>query len=88
MTFDAQALHRAPDAQIVLLGQDLGRGHHGGLMAVADGDQERGHRHNRLARADVALHQPVHGPDRLHVLRHLADDAGLGAGQGVRQDGF
>ena len=49
------------DAEEVLLGQDLGGGHEGALMAPLDGHQQGGHRHHRLARTDVALQQPVHG---------------------------
>ena len=45
----------------VLLGQHLGGGHQRALVAALHRHQHGGHRHHRLARADVALEQPVHG---------------------------
>ena len=44
----------------VLLGQHLGRHHQRALVPALDGRQQCGHRHHRLARADVALEQAVH----------------------------
>ena len=51
-------------AAIVLLGQDLGRGHQGALVAVRGGGQQRGRGNHGLARADIALQQAAHGPAR------------------------
>ena len=42
------------------------------LMAALHRRQERGHRHHRLARADVTLEQAVHGEGA----RHVGDDDG------------
>ena len=46
----------------VLLGQNLCGSHHGALPAGADGQPGAAGGHRRLARAHVALDQPVHGP--------------------------
>ena len=51
----------------VLLGQHLGRHHQGALVAALHGGEQRGQRHHRLARADVALQQSVHRERSGHV---------------------
>ena len=57
---DASLREQATDVAIMLIGQDLRRRHQGGLVAVVHGDEQSQQRHDRLARADVALEQPVH----------------------------
>ena len=69
----------------MLLGQDLRRGHQRRLETRLHRQQHRRERHERLARADVALQQPVHGPGRGEVGADLADGAALRAGERERQ---
>ena len=59
----------------VLAREDLGRGHHHALPARLDRDQQRHERDQRLARADIALQQPVHPLRRGHVGGDLGDRA-------------
>ena len=47
------------DRREVLLGERLGRGHQGPLKALLDGPQQRVHRHDGLARPDLAHQQPL-----------------------------
>ena len=65
----------------VLLGQHLGRHHERPLVPAADGGQERGHGHHRLARADVALQETVHGERP----GQLGEDGGQGPPLGPGQ---
>ena len=69
----------------VLLGEDLGRGHHGRLVAILHGRQHRAQPHQGLARADVALDEAVHNLGTLHLHGDLGDDPALGARWGKRQ---
>ncbi len=82
---EPRRLEQAPDVDVVLLGEDFGRRHERDLEAVLHRDQGGHERDDRLARADVALEQPVH---RLRAF-HVADDFGnhllLIAGQLERQ---
>ena len=57
---DAQTrvLGERRDAGEMLAGQDLGRGHQGRLGPGLGGGRGREQRHDRLARADIALQQP------------------------------
>ena len=55
----------------MLGGEDLRRRHHGPLPAILDGLDEREHSDDRLARADVALHEAVHRHRPLHVAADL-----------------
>ena len=48
-------------AQVVLLGEDLGGRHHGPLVAPLHPGEQGGHGHRRLARPHLALQQAVHG---------------------------
>jgi hypothetical protein len=64
----------------VLAGENLGRGHHHALPARLDRREQRQKRHQRLARAHVALQQAVHPLGRGHVRSDLFDRAGLRAG--------
>ena len=58
---------------VVLEGEDGGRGEHGDLLVVADGLECRAHRDFRLAVADVAAEQAVHGLGRFHVASDVGD---------------
>ena len=55
-----QRLQPADQLAEVLLGQDFGRRHQRALPAGVDGDRRRQRRDHGLARADIALQQPVH----------------------------
>lgn len=50
------------DRAVVLRRQDLGGGQQGGLTARVDGGEHGPQRDDRLARADLALQEPVHRP--------------------------
>ena len=63
----------------MLLGEDLGRRHQRTLVAALDRGQQGGDGDDRLAGADVALQQAVHGVRRREVGIDLADHPGLGA---------
>jgi hypothetical protein len=67
--------HEGPDGREVLLGQHLGRRHERALVAALHRGQERGHRHHRLAGADVALQQAVHRDGSGEVGVDLGEDA-------------
>jgi hypothetical protein len=82
-----EGCQQAGDGAMVLLGEDLGRGHQGRLVAVADGDEGGRGRDHRLARADVALQQPAHRQGAGHIARDLADHAALGCRELERQQG-
>ena len=62
----------------------VGRHHHA-LPARLDRDQQRQKRHQRLARPDIALQQPVHPQGLRHVGGNLGDGAGLRAGRRIGQ---
>ena len=57
----------------VLVGEDRRRRQHGDLLAVEDRLERRAHGDLRLAVADVAAQQPVHGLGRLHVALDVGD---------------
>jgi hypothetical protein len=69
----------------VLRGEHLGGREHRGLPAGVDRLQHRPQRDQRLARADVALHQAVHRVAPRQVGRHLLADLALALGERVRQ---
>src|SRR5690606_38857542 len=50
----------ARERAVVLLGKDFRGRHERGLVARPDRGQHRSERHDRLARADVALEEPEH----------------------------
>ena len=59
----------------VLLGEDRGRHQHGDLLAAEHGDPGGAHRDLRLAVADVAADEAVHGLLAPEVGEHLVDGA-------------
>ena len=61
----------------MLRGEHLGGGHERALVPALHGDEQRAERHERLARADVALQQAVHGLRGAQVVRDLFDHAAL-----------
>ncbi len=63
------------------------RHHHGHLLAVHGGDEGGAQGHFRLAEADVAAHQAVHGPAGAQVLDGVLDGAGLVLGLGKGEAG-
>ena len=65
----------------VLFGQHLGRHHQRALVPALHGGEQRGQRHDGLARAHVALEQAVHR----ERARHVGHDDGEGAALGRRQ---
>ncbi len=67
---EARVFQQPPDGDEVLLGEDFRRRHERHLETVLHRDERRHQRDDRLARADVALQEPVH---RLRPL-HVADD--------------
>ncbi len=84
------ARHRQPfeqphRAEVVLLGEHLGRRHERALVAALHRDEQRGERDDGLARTDVALQQAVHRRARRHVVRDLGDRPLLVAGERERQ---
>ena len=70
-------LQQPRDVHEMLLRQDLGRRHERHLQAVLHRDQRRQQRDDRLARADVALQQPVHRMRALQVLDDLLERLSL-----------
>ena len=58
---------------VVLEGEDRGGREHGDLLVVADGLECRAHGDFRLAVADVAAEQAVHGLGRFHVAHDVGD---------------
>ena len=73
----ADRLEQPTHAARVLLGQQLGRRHDGGLQLVLHREQRGEQRDDRLAAADVALQQAVHAAVAAHVGHDLARGAGL-----------
>ena len=80
-----QALEQRPDPEMVLLGQHLGRRHEGPLESTLNPGEQRGHRHDGLAAAHVALQQAVHGVGAGQIALDLVDCPLLGRGQRERQ---
>ncbi len=64
----------------MLLGQDLRRRHHRGLVPVFHRDDGGLGRHDRLARTHVSLQQPPHGMGRTEIGRYLPERPLLGLG--------
>ena len=82
---DAQRFEQASEGAEVLLGQDLRRRHHRGLVARLDRGEHGERGHDRLAGTDVTLEQPVHRKGRGHILSDLIPDPLLRRGQRERQ---
>ena len=84
---DAEArLRQQPrDVAVVLRREDLGRRHERHLQPVLHRDDRREQRDDRLARADVALQQPVHRLRPQHVVDDLLDRLPLPGRQLERQ---
>jgi len=64
---------------VMLRRQDLRGRHETGLVTVLHGHERCDHGNDGLAAADIALHQPVHGPVTGHVLLDLGDHPFLAA---------
>ena len=82
-----QVAEQGPHRREVLFGQHLGRHHEGALVPALHGGQQRGQRHHRLARADVALQQAVHREGPGHVGHDDGQGAALRLGELVGQAG-
>ena len=82
---DAQLVQHGRERLRVLRREDFSRRHEGRLPAVLRGQRTQSGRHDRLARADIALHQPVHRPSGGTVCRDFHDRATLCAGRLERQ---
>jgi len=82
---DTESSQHPPEAQVMLLGQHLGRSHEGALGSGLDGSQHRRHRDHRLARPHVTLQQAVHRLGCSQVLRDLVDGLALSLGELERQ---
>ena len=65
----AELLHR----EKVLFGERLGRRHEGAAVSRLDRAQKRVQRHHGLARADVALEEPLHRGRTAQVRVDLGD---------------
>jgi hypothetical protein len=79
-----RAEHRG-DRSVVLLGQDFGRGQQRGLPARVDHLEHGPDRDHRLARADLALQQPVHRVGAGQVVRDGLAHCHLAGGESKGQ---
>ena len=84
---DAEGLQELAEGHQVLLGQDLGRRHHRRLVPRLHGGEDGERRDDRLAGADVALEEPVHGARRGHVAADLVPHPLLRCRERIRQRG-
>ena len=85
---DAAAVaEQAPEIPEMLLGEELGRRHEGGLQAALGREQQADRRDDRLAAADVALQQAEHRLRALQVVDDLLHHPLLRSGEGERQHG-
>ena len=80
--FDSGRFEKRADHRCVLAREDLGRRHDGGLRARLGAARGGQRRHERLARADIAVQQAHHALGRGHVRAHRLEGAGLRAGGG------
>ena len=78
-------IEQSSNALMVLLGEHLSRRHERPLMPSLDRDEERRHRDNGLARADIALEESVHRMSRGEVGVDLAQRSALRPGERERQ---
>ena len=67
----------------MLATKQRGGGDHRDLLAVHGDDEGGAQRNLGLAEADIAAHQPVHGPARAKVAQDLLDRLGLVVGLGI-----
>ena len=81
----AERLEELAEGHEVLFGQDLGGGHDRRLVARLDRGQDGERGHDRLARSDIALKEPMHRVRRRHVASDLVPDPLLGARELPRQ---
>ncbi len=65
----------------MLLGEDLGGGHEGGIDAGIDGEEHGGDGDEGFSGADVALEEAVHGAGAAHVGDDFLDGAFLCVGE-------
>ena len=77
---DRERREAAHGCQVMLLRQNGRRDQDCHLLAVQDALHGRAQRDLRLAEADVAAEQPVHGRGRLHIALDLVDAAQLVVG--------
>ena len=82
---DAQLIQHGCKRLRVLRSEDFGRRHESRLPAVLRGQRTQSGRYHCLARADIALHQPVHRPSGGAVCRNLHNRTPLCAGRRKRQ---
>ena len=73
------------DRSVMLFGKNLRRRHECDLVAVLDRHDRREQRHYRLAGADVALQEPLHGPRALHIRDDFGERVALSFRQLERQ---
>ena len=78
---------QARQGAMVLLGQHLGGGHQGGLLAGLHRAQHRQQGDHGLAGADIALQQAEHAAVGGQVGVDFLQGLGLGVGQGVAEAG-
>ena len=78
---DARARQHLADRGVVLLGQQLRGRHQRGLVAGGDRHEHGIQRDHRLAGADVALQQAVHGPLACQIIGDIVDRGTLAARQ-------
>ena len=71
----------------MLLGEQLGRGHHRRLIAVLDRLEHRPQRDHRLAAAHIAHQEPVHLLGPRHIGADIIQGAALRPGQVEGQAG-
>ena len=74
-----------PQGQVVLLGEELGRGHERDLQAVLEGHEGGKEGDDCLAAPHVALQEPVHGVGAAQVADDRAHRSPLPGGQPERQ---
>ncbi len=72
---------QATEVVVVLLGEDLGRRHHGRLVVLRDGHQCRGGGDDRLAAPDVTLEEARHGPGETEVAEDFVEGSLLRTGE-------
>ena len=78
---DPQWLQQPAQTAVMLLSQDFGRGHQGGLRSVGSSHNHRRGGHSRLARTNIPLQQAVHRAGLGQVGANLLYDALLCASQ-------